>query len=183
MQVHRAFAGQDDQGIMDQSSDAAEIHLLGSRALKFREDWLLPKVEIPFTEPDMYENVLNSSWANYIFTLAPPDPSGAVKDVNSEDYISTISMSDILPEIRLSDRMKKEVPLTPDSTHDTVNGINCSHCGTEKTSLWRRREGRLVCNACALYEKLHGIPRPAHLLNQILRRRNRSDSVRRRKRN
>lgn len=39
----------------------------------------------------------------------------------------------------------------------------CTHCGTQNTSLWRKISGSVVCNACALYQKLHGKPRPPHL--------------------
>lgn len=50
----------------------------------------------------------------------------------------------------------------------------CAHCGTDKTSLWRRFEGLFVCNACGLYFKMHGVRRPIFL---------KSDNIRRRKRN
>ena len=39
----------------------------------------------------------------------------------------------------------------------------CSNCGTQETSLWRKaKDGSnlTVCNACGLYAKLHGKPRP-----------------------
>ena len=37
----------------------------------------------------------------------------------------------------------------------------CTNCGTQHTSLWRRDAGGApVCNACGLYYKLHGKPRP-----------------------
>ena len=37
----------------------------------------------------------------------------------------------------------------------------CTNCGTTKTSLWRRdSHGTPVCNACGLYFRLHGRPRP-----------------------
>jgi hypothetical protein len=55
-----------------------------------------------------------------------------------------------------------------------IEGGNiCSHCKTESTSLWRRLEGMLMCNACALYFKLHGINRPLYLNTGVVKRRNR----------
>lgn len=52
----------------------------------------------------------------------------------------------------------------------------CSHCQTEATSLWRRIMDKLMCNACALYYKLHGVMRPLHLNTGIIKRRNRLGS-------
>uniref|UniRef100_A0A0R3WUH7 GATA-type domain-containing protein n=1 Tax=Hydatigena taeniaeformis TaxID=6205 RepID=A0A0R3WUH7_HYDTA len=38
------------------------------------------------------------------------------------------------------------------------NGTVCSNCKTSQTSLWRRApEGDVVCNACGLYRKMHGV--------------------------
>ncbi|XP_042231894.1 protein bric-a-brac 1-like isoform X2 [Homarus americanus] len=51
----------------------------------------------------------------------------------------------------------------------------CSNCGTNNTKLWRRNDkGEIVCNACGLYFKLHGINRPSHLFRTapMTRRRN-----------
>ncbi|XP_076051628.1 uncharacterized protein LOC143031539 isoform X2 [Oratosquilla oratoria] len=42
--------------------------------------------------------------------------------------------------------------------------VMCSNCTTNNTKLWRRNEkGEIVCNACGLYFKLHGVNRPSHL--------------------
>ncbi|XP_055343552.1 uncharacterized protein LOC129591774 [Paramacrobiotus metropolitanus] len=48
----------------------------------------------------------------------------------------------------------------------------CSNCSTRNTILWRRNaDGMRVCNACALYAKLHGTPRPPDLWREeILKR-------------
>lgn len=50
----------------------------------------------------------------------------------------------------------------------------CSNCKTNVTSLWRRNGDDLVCNACALYRKLHGVARPPELKNDHVRKRKRS---------
>ncbi|KAJ7249139.1 hypothetical protein B0H12DRAFT_1052861 [Mycena haematopus] len=41
------------------------------------------------------------------------------------------------------------------------NGSQCSHCGTRKTSVWRRnKDGEQVCNACGVYYRVNGRERP-----------------------
>ncbi|KAJ7501957.1 hypothetical protein B0H11DRAFT_1713360 [Mycena galericulata] len=44
------------------------------------------------------------------------------------------------------------------------DGRECSNCHTRNTSVWRRnKNGDQVCNACGVYERLNGVPRPASL--------------------
>ncbi|KAK5640719.1 hypothetical protein RI129_009266 [Pyrocoelia pectoralis] len=39
--------------------------------------------------------------------------------------------------------------------------LSCTNCGTQTTTIWRRNvKGEMVCNACGLYFKLHGVDRP-----------------------
>ncbi|GAA6057813.1 hypothetical protein JCM3770_004288 [Rhodotorula araucariae] len=41
---------------------------------------------------------------------------------------------------------------------------SCNNCGATSTPMWRKDpEGRLCCNACSLYYKLHKVNRPASL--------------------
>ncbi|KAF8187880.1 hypothetical protein K438DRAFT_1424639, partial [Mycena galopus ATCC 62051] len=41
------------------------------------------------------------------------------------------------------------------------DGPQCSECGTWKTSVWRRnKDGEQVCNACGVYYRANGRPRP-----------------------
>jgi uncharacterized Zn finger protein (UPF0148 family) len=43
-----------------------------------------------------------------------------------------------------------------------ANVISCSNCFTETTPLWRiSTTGEILCNACGLYFKLHGLVKPA----------------------
>lgn len=50
----------------------------------------------------------------------------------------------------------------------------CAHCGATETSLWRRIGESIVCNACGLYYRMHGIKRPVSLRKSFIRKRRRS---------
>jgi hypothetical protein len=41
-------------------------------------------------------------------------------------------------------------------------GQTCANCGTNTTPLWRkdRESGLMMCNACGIYLKTHGVHRP-----------------------
>ncbi|KAL7276502.1 GATA zinc finger protein 3 [Rhizina undulata] len=50
----------------------------------------------------------------------------------------------------------------------------CQNCTTSTTPLWRRDEaGSVLCNACGLFLKLHGKPRPISLKTDVIKSRNR----------
>ncbi|KAM9296562.1 transcription factor GATA-5 [Gastrophryne carolinensis] len=53
-------------------------------------------------------------------------------------------------------------------------GLCCTNCHTTTTTLWRRNsDGEPVCNACGLYMKLHGVPRPPTMKKEIIQTRKR----------
>ncbi|XP_074594049.1 uncharacterized protein LOC141849566 [Brevipalpus obovatus] len=55
-----------------------------------------------------------------------------------------------------------------------VSGRKCSNCDTSVTSLWRcNNKGESVCNACGLYYKLHGVPRPLTMKKDSIQTRKR----------
>ncbi|KAF9476786.1 hypothetical protein BDN70DRAFT_862745 [Pholiota conissans] len=49
-------------------------------------------------------------------------------------------------------------------------GPECSHCRTHHTSVWRRsKTGDQLCNACGVYQRLRGKPRPLTLRKNKIR--------------
>lgn len=60
-------------------------------------------------------------------------------------------------------KMRKDVRIT-----------QCLHCGATETSLWRKLGSSVVCNACGLYFKMHGVRRPASLKKSVIKKRKRS---------
>ena len=49
-------------------------------------------------------------------------------------------------------------------------GPECSHCRTHHTSVWRRsKTGEQLCNACGVYQRLRGKPRPLSLKKNKIR--------------
>ncbi|XP_032206013.1 transcription factor GATA-5 isoform X2 [Mustela erminea] len=53
-------------------------------------------------------------------------------------------------------------------------GLCCTNCRTTTTTLWRRNaDGEPVCNACGLYMKLHGVPRPLAMKKESIQTRKR----------
>ncbi|XP_068143016.1 uncharacterized protein GATAd isoform X2 [Drosophila tropicalis] len=64
--------------------------------------------------------------------------------------------------------------------------MSCSNCGTLTTTIWRRSvRGEMVCNACGLYFKLHGVNRPHSMRRDTIhtRRRRPKECERNKKRN
>lgn len=59
------------------------------------------------------------------------------------------------------------------NSNSVINVQQCCNCLSKQTTLWRRIEGDLMCNACALYYKLHGRKRPKELLKSEIKRRRR----------
>ena len=65
----------------------------------------------------------------------------------------------------------------PKNTRVTTSkreGVSCHNCSTTTTTLWRRTpDGKVVCNACGLYQKVHNQPRPISLKKENLQTRKR----------
>ncbi|KAF7342786.1 GATA zinc finger domain-containing protein [Mycena sanguinolenta] len=58
------------------------------------------------------------------------------------------------PQMLIHEDTEEEEPIIDD-------GPQCSHCGTRRTSVWRRnKDGEQVCNACGVYYRVNGRERP-----------------------
>ncbi|KAF6751026.1 hypothetical protein DFP72DRAFT_817030 [Ephemerocybe angulata] len=63
-------------------------------------------------------------------------------------------------------RLRPQVLIDADGEEEDQNyvGPECSHCRTHHTSVWRRsKTGAQLCNACGVYARLRGKPRPLSL--------------------
>ena len=59
---------------------------------------------------------------------------------------------------------------TSDESDANYVGPECSHCRTHHTSVWRRsKAGEQLCNACGVYARLRGKPRPLSLRRNKIR--------------
>lgn len=91
-----------------------------------------------------------------------PNASNSNSNSNGNSNSSAVSNSAMPPS------------LPPPPNH---NGSSpwCQNCQTSNTPLWRRNEyGQILCNACGLFLKLHGRPRPISLKTNVIKSRNRS---------
>ncbi|VDM92012.1 unnamed protein product [Onchocerca ochengi] len=68
--------------------------------------------------------------------------------------------------------MEEEEDISNNSTNNSPSMSRCSNCLTTKTTAWRRDQtGKLVCNACGLYYRLHRTNRPVHMRKDIIQQR------------
>lgn len=56
--------------------------------------------------------------------------------------------------------------------------MSCTNCRTATTTIWRRNAlGEMVCNACGLYYKLHGVNRPLNMRRDTIHTRRRRAKI------
>jgi ribosomal protein L34E len=118
-----------------------------------------------FVDPPQNQNLFDPSSPS-----APTSPSdeGDFTRGFSSAPIPTPSSSELNTQ---STRKLSRVSSTESEKGDP---ISCSNCSTTNTSLWRRtHDGLPVCNACGLFMRLHGIPRPLSLKTDVVKKRKR----------
>ncbi|XP_055295928.1 uncharacterized protein DDB_G0283357 [Sitodiplosis mosellana] len=113
---------------------------------------------------------LNSDVLANIKTESKMDPSNAKAWANNVDA-----------------KPPKSAPIDNNQSPNQKD-MSCTNCGTLTTTIWRRNlRGEMVCNACGLYFKLHGVNRPHSMRRDTIhtrRRRPKGDkSGRRRSKN
>ncbi|XP_057670556.1 uncharacterized protein LOC130902427 isoform X1 [Diorhabda carinulata] len=91
-------------------------------------------------------------------------PEGAPMEQDNEEYDYGPDNSLILCNMGKGKRMELK----------RMVAISCTNCGTQTTTIWRRNlRGEMVCNACGLYFKLHGIDRPVTMRRDTIHTRRR----------
>jgi GATA-binding protein len=145
----------------------------------------------------------NSQNHNQLLTTLPPISSlDTGNDLSSTQSIQSeqqqqqqqqqqeaqLSQQQLSSDVSSDDNSKKEldhiVPNAKTTTTTQSNGATttkqnmtiptCKNCKTQTTPLWRRDEtGQVLCNACGLFLKLHGRPRPISLKSDVIKSRNR----------
>ncbi|KAL3982028.1 GATA zinc finger family protein [Acanthocheilonema viteae] len=72
----------------------------------------------------------------------------------------------------VNDLVMEEEEDTSNTSNNSPSMSRCSNCLTTKTTAWRRDQtGKLVCNACGLYYRLHRTNRPVHMRKDIIQQR------------
>ncbi|XP_033158741.1 uncharacterized protein LOC117140091 [Drosophila mauritiana] len=91
-------------------------------------------------------------------------------DVVNENVTDTYTTSEAAPDDKKDKRNINLFNAIPGAQKD----MSCSNCGTLTTTIWRRSvRGEMVCNACGLYFKLHGVNRPHSMRRDTIHTRRR----------
>ena len=120
------------------------------------------------SEPFSPSPLLNISPDSSFTSESNPSPNSSFSLENSFNSSVSSNFSSSVSEFDLSylSYTGSELVNTPDVTY-IVLGLQeemkrCCNCGTDRSSVWRGagRGAGQVCNACGLYYRTHGRPRP-----------------------
>jgi GATA-binding protein len=98
--------------------------------------------------------------------------------LSSENFQLPFPISTISPAIANLQFSPNTITMATMAANDReTTQPTCQNCTTSTTPLWRRDEiGSVLCNACGLFLKLHGRPRPISLKTDVIKSRNRVKS-------
>jgi hypothetical protein len=86
---------------------------------------------------------------NYLQSNLPQNWAAIDAEMKDEDMLMIDTGDDDDDEIEMD---------TSGGTGGGPDRSRCTNCGTTKTTAWRRNsDGKLVCNACGLYYRLHKV--------------------------
>ena len=108
-----------------------------------------------------------------IFCSRVSNSSGSQQFASSDNDSQTEVISQLQSEAVCANSSVEDS--TNDNTAKTETGATvCFNCQTTKTPLWRRdASGNSLCNACGLFQRLHGVMRPLSLKSDVIKKRNR----------
>ena len=115
----------------------------------------LQAISIPLSSPSTAYSIRKTS-----LQRQPPTPLGSLNKRSSGSFTSTgLSTSASLSNSNLAGFGGKPQ-------------VQCFNCKTFKTPLWRRDPaGNTLCNACGLFQKLHGTMRPLSMKSDVIKKR------------
>ncbi|CAH8547573.1 Transcription factor GATA-4 [Schistosoma haematobium] len=123
--------------------------------------------------------VNNDTYGNKLNSYEPVSESSK-NVINDHAFLSNTPFSYSPLSCRRAFRsgIEKTVTNRKSQTNRRI-GLICSNCETTKTTLWRRNlDGEPVCNACGLYQKLHGRTRPTSMRKDAIQTRKRKSKKR-----
>ncbi|XP_035905542.1 uncharacterized protein LOC118509274 isoform X2 [Anopheles stephensi] len=115
-----------------------------------------------------------------------PQSGGAARSETNSNASGNSSPQLILPKPLTQAQTQQQQQQQQQQTQNSQQkDMSCTNCGTTTTTIWRRNvRGEMVCNACGLYFKLHGVNRPHTMRRDTIhtrRRRPKGDKSTRRK--
>ncbi|XP_014489548.1 PREDICTED: transcription factor stalky-like isoform X2 [Dinoponera quadriceps] len=104
---------------------------------------------------------------------ASPDVVTAYQHEHNEEQAQDFTTWSNKIKSKMVDEQKQQFDQQSSNVAKKVE-MTCSNCGTMTTTIWRRNmKGEMVCNACGLYYKLHGINRPVTMRRDTIHTRRR----------